>query len=181
LEFKAVSHALGSQALYSFSNRQNYLILSAASLLFGSVGVFLLSNPGSFELGLLTISLGVLCLVAILLGLGYPTRMSFYDDIVLVRFSWGRSEEIPYGNITRVGIDPDEANRAGYYLRVVFHVRGNDRRHMVPKELLYHNPRLPDPQVDGESLASWISKKAALPGYEDTAMGRWSHQRDNLL
>jgi hypothetical protein len=168
----------GSQALYSFTNRQDYLLLSGASLLFGSVGVFLiLSDPGWFVVGLLTISLGVICLVALLLGLGDPTGMSFYDGQVLVRFSWGKSEEIPYRSITRVEIVPNEANRRGYYLRVFFNVQGKERRYQVPKQLLYHNPQLPDAQVDGESLASWISRKAALPGYEDSAMGKWSHRR----
>jgi hypothetical protein len=129
----------------------------------------------------MSISFGALSLVSLAFGLAYSKTMSFYADHVWVKSSANEPEEIPYSNITSVGIVPNESSRRGYYLKVVFDVRGEVRRYQLPRQLLYHNPQLPDPQVDGESLASWLTKKAALLRYEDEATGKWSHQRDNLL
>ncbi|HMD78856.1 MAG TPA: hypothetical protein VKF39_02615 [Nitrososphaerales archaeon] len=159
--------------LYEFSNRRNYLVLFAFFTAWAAFWLFLLGTGlGTTEVdALLAVSFGAVAAASLIFGFVVSSRMSFYEGFVRVKIRSRGLEQIPYGDIAKVEIVPDEWSRSGYYLRVSFKVLGKEESYDVPKLIIYNNPQIPDPQRDALSLASWIRSKAGLPDEKFTPYG----------
>jgi len=159
--------------LYEFSNRRNYLVLFALFSAWAAFWLFLLgSGLGTTELdALLAVSFGAVAAASLIFGLAVSSRMSFCERFVRVKVRSHDFGQIPYGDITKVEIVPDEWSRSGYYLKVRFNVLRKEEPFDVPKLIIYNNPQIPSPQRDAVSLASWIRSKAGLPDEKFTPYG----------
>jgi hypothetical protein len=162
-----------SQPLYSFSNRRDYLVLFALFSAWAAFWLFLLvSDLGTAELdSLVTVAFGAVAAASLIFGLTASSRMWFYERYVRVKRRSRDLGQIPYGDITKVQIVPDEWSKSGYYLKVRFNVLREEEPFDVPKFIIYNNPQIPDPQRDAMSLASWIRSKAGLPDEKFTPYG----------
>jgi hypothetical protein len=167
--------ALEMQAapLYEFSNRRNYLVLFALFSAWAAFWLFLLGfGLGTTELdALLAVSFGAVAAASLIFGLAASSRMSFCERFVRVKIRSRDFGQIPYGDITKVEIVPDEWSRSGYYLKVRFNVLRKEEPFEVPKLIIYNNPQILSPQRDAVSLASWIRSKAGLPDEKFTPYG----------
>jgi len=159
--------------LYEFSNRRNYLVLFALFSAWAAFWLILLGfGLGTTELdALLAVSFGAVAAASLIFGLVVSSRISFYERFVRVTVGSRDLGQIPYGDITKVEIVPDEWSRSGYYLKVRFNVLRKEEPFDVPKLIIYNNPQIPDPQRDAESLVSWIRSKAGLPDEKFTPYG----------